>query len=380
MNLRQRLAGGLFAAAFTFLPAVCGAALIGGDPQDPKIDFGGAGITSYDAATGIVTISGIPATLLRSDPFLFGSIVGTGPDDERLFTIQFRVDAAGNFVGGVDGPDLKVTGGVDVDFDGIADYQGTLLEAEVTHFGFQNSALGNTDIFDLRLQISGGSLAPLYTSPDLAAQIFSEESSEFSTPFNGSFATSFSGPAKGVLGSITPPVVVACQMAVEAFCSVDNGPYKSKCRISHFKSPKYWDYEDRVCHGVSYRRYVYGLHGSSEPAWSRNRPHEATSVKFKYVVRNTGTTPISALMADDSFDTDVTGLPASLAVGQTAVTYRTEDLRESVDNTVLVSGSHAGLQCTATDTVVIRERLRERRRHDADRFKDKGRDDDHQLR
>lgn len=380
MNFRQRLAGGLLAAAFTLLPAVCGAALIGGDPQDPKIDFGGAGIASYDAATGIVTISGIPATLLRSDPFLFGSIVGTGVDDEKLFTIQFRVDAAGNFVGGVDGPDLKVTGSVDVDFDGVADYQGTLLEAEVTHFGFQDSALGTTDAFDLRLQMTSGSLAPLYTSPNLAAQIFSEDSVEFPTPFTGSFAASFSGPAKGVVGSITPPVAVACQVAVEAFCSVDNGPFKSKCRIKHFKSPKYWDYQDRVGHGVNYRRYVYGLHGSSEPAWSRNRPHEATSVTFKYVVKNTGTTPISALTADDSFETPVTGLPASLAVGETAVTFRTESLREAIDNTVLVSGTNSGLQCTATDTVVIKKRLRERRRHDADRFKDKGRDDTLQLR
>lgn len=375
MNFMKHLAAWLFAAATVLIPAVSSAALIGGDAQDPKIDFGGAGVVDYDYATGILTISGVPATLLRNDPFLFGTIIGTGVDDERLFTIQLRVSPTGQFIGGVDGPDIRIVGAVDIDFDGIEDYVGVLLEAEVTQFGFQDSAFGTTDGFDLRAIVTGGSLMPLYTNPNLAIQVFSEASTEFPTPFAGSFAADFTGAAKGILGTFTPPVVAQCKIDVEAYCSVGGSPFSSKCRIAQSKSPKYWDYEDRVCHGKTYRRYAYGYHGSLEPAWSKARGFEATNVVFKYVVKNTGTTPITGIDLDDSFDTDVTGFPTTLAPGASFFVTRTESLREAIDNAVLVSGLNGTAQCTDTDTVVIKEKLRDRRKHDSDKFRDKGKDD-----
>jgi hypothetical protein len=375
MNFTKHLAGCLLAAATLLCPVVSSAALIGGDAQDPKIDFGGAGVVDYDYATNILTISGVPATLLRNDPFLFGTIIGTGVNDERLFTVQLRVSPTGQFIGGIDGPDIVVIGAVDVDFDGIEDYTGVLLEAEVTQFGFQNSAFGTTDGFDLRAIVTGGSLMPLYTNPNLAIQVFSEASAEFLTPFNGTFTADFAGPAKGVLGTITPVVVGQCKIDVEAYCSVDGGAFSSKCRITQAKSPKYWDYETRVCHGKTYKRYAYGLHGTAEPAWSKSRGFEATNVTFKYVVKNIGTTPITAIDLDDSFDTDVTGFPTSLAAGASFSITRTESLREAMDDAVLVSGMNGSAQCTDSDTVVIKEKLRDRRKHDSDKFKDKGKDD-----
>lgn len=375
MNFKSSLAACCMATAALLSPVESHAALLGVTPQDPQIDFGGAGVVDYDAVTQTLTISGVPASILRNDPFLFAAIGGTGVDDERLFTIKLRVDAAGAFLGGVDGPDIQIIGAVDVDFDGTPEYSGVLLEAEVTHFGFQDSAFGSSDGFDLRATITGGSMSALYASPALAVVVFSEPSTEFPTPFTGSFAADWTGPAKGLIGGGVPPVVAQCKIDVEAYCSVNGSQFRSKCRIAHFKSPKYWDYEDRSSHARTYRRHVYGLHGAPEPAWSQARPHEATNVIFKYVVKNVGTTPLTGIDLDDSFDTDVTGFPTTLAPGASFFITRTEKLRESIDNAVLVSGLNGAAQCTDTDTVVIREKLRERRRHDDDKYHDKGKDD-----
>lgn len=175
------------------------ARLLGLMTSEPTIDFFAPGVVSYDAATGLVTISATPATLFRSDPFLFGEIRGTGPLDEKLIRLQFRVSVAGRLVSGVAGPDLVVKGSVDVDFDGVADYDGVLLEAEVTQFGFKNGANGD-DAFDLRLTIVAGALAPLYASQDLGLYIASPASAAFPTPFGGSFTASFASQAQGVAG------------------------------------------------------------------------------------------------------------------------------------------------------------------------------------
>ena len=376
MRFKQRLAGWCLGLAAALLPAICAAALLGANPEDPKIDFGGAGVIDYDAATQILTVSGTPATLIRNDPFLFGTIGGTGPDDERLFTIKLHVSPTGQFLGGMDGvPDVQIIGSLDTDFDGIPEYSGVLLTAEITHFGFQDSAFGTTDGFDLRATVTGGTLMPLYTNSNLAIQVFSESSTEFPTSFTGNFTANWTGAAKGLLGSFTPPVVAQCKIDVEAYCSVGGSPFSSKCRIAQYKSPKYWDYEDRTCHGRTYKRYVYGYHGTLEPAWSRARDFEATNVIFKYVVKNSGTTPITGVDIDDSFDTDVTGFPTTLGVGASFSVTRTEKLREEFDDAVLVTGMNGTYQCSDTDTVVIKEKLRDRRRHDDDKYRDKGKDD-----
>ncbi|MEI6719588.1 MAG: hypothetical protein WCO67_02405 [Betaproteobacteria bacterium] len=375
MNLCKRLVAAGIASAFSLCAVPAQAALIGLTPNEPVIEFGASGIISYDAVTGIVTVSGVPATLFRNDPFIFGEVIGTGVDDEKFVTVKFRVDSAGNFVGGVDGPDLVVRGAVDVDFDGVIDYEGDLIQAEVAQFGFVNGVAGGDDFFDLRFGPATGALEPLYAGQNIAMRIVSEASTEFPTPFGGSFTSSFAALAKGSVGSTAPVAVAACKIDVEAYCSVDGGPAKSACRIAATKSPHHWAYEDRCdAKGNNYRRHTYGMHGLPVPGWASK--YKATNVKFTYVVKNTGAVPITGLYMDDSFDVPVTGFPATLAPGASFTVTRTEGLRETLENVVLVQGHNESVSCADTDTVVIKDKLRDRKRHDDDRYKDKGRRDD----
>jgi len=366
------------AAGMAFASATSNAALLGVTPTEPTIDFGGSGIVDYNATTGIVTVSGIPSTFFRSDPFLFGQIAGATGDDESLITVQFKVDSAGNFVSGVDGADLIIKGSVDVDFDSVADYDGILLQAEVTQFGFENGPSGGDDAFDIRFGSVSGLLASFYSSHDLALSVASETSTEFPNAFSGSFTTDFVGQAKGVLGATDPQQPALCAVDVEAYCSVNGSPNKSKCRIQVTKSPKRWDWEDRSHHGSTYRRFTYGMHGDPEPAWSSR--YNATNVLFSYVVTNTGTTAVGNLVIDDSFDTPVSGVPASLAPGASVTLTRTERLREGIEDVVIVSGQYQTAQCGDTDTVLIKDKLRDRRRHDYDDFRDKGERDNNGYR
>jgi uncharacterized repeat protein (TIGR01451 family) len=349
------------------------AALLGLTPAEPTIDFGASGVIDYNATTGVVTVSAIPSTLLRSDPFLFGTILGASGDDEALVTIQFKVSNTGQLISGVDGADLIVKGSVDIDFDGTADYDGILLQAEITQFGFENGAAGD-DFFDLRLVNVAGLLSGYVGGQDAAVRVVSESSTEFPTPFNGSFAVDFEGTAKGVVGTATPAVTPSCSLKVETACSTGGSAYRSKCRIKVTKSHKHWEFVDRHdCKGNLYRKAKYGSHGDSVPSWSNRYP--GTNVTFRYVLTNTGTTPVSNIIVDDAFDTPVAGVPAVLNPGQSVTLSRTEALHEKLDNVVLVNGLYQTAQCSATDTVVIKDMLRDRRRHDFDDFRDKGRGD-----
>lgn len=372
-SLVKQVAKALAVAALTGATALQ-AALLGLTPADPTLDFGASGVISYNATTQVVTISGTPSTLFRNDPFLFGTVMGTGVDDEKLITVQFKVDSAGAFISGVTGPDLIIKGSVDTDFDNVPDYDGVLLEAEVVQFGFQEGGTAD-DTFDLRLTVTGGALAPLYSGQELAMRVISEISSEYPNAFNGSFSAAFSGLAKGVIGSTTPVVVGTCKVDVEAYCSLGNDPKKSSCRIDTAKSPKHWDYEDRYTHsGHTYKRFAYGMHGQPMPSWG-NRV-KTTDVKFTYVLKNTGTTTVTGIVLDDSFDSPVLGVPTTLAPNQTVTLTRTEKLSDALQNTVLFSALYGSATCTDTDTVSVKEKLRDRRRHDDDKYKDKDDDKD----
>jgi hypothetical protein len=350
--------------------------LLGLTPGEPTLDFGGAGIISFDAATGTVTISGIPATFFQSDPFIFGEVLGTGAEDEKLVTVSFKVDPSGNFVSGVDGPDLVVKGSLDTDFDGVPNYDGILLQGELAQFGFEDGPSGSDDAFDLRVHLDSvapGAMSALYNGRDLALRVVSEVSGEFPTPFAGSFATSFTAQAKGVLGAVDllPPPVGACKLDVDAACSVDGGPFRNKCRIKVTKSPKHWWHEDFEFDGQICRHSTYGMHGDPTPAWATR--YATTPVTLRYVVTNTGTTPISSLMVKDSFDTPVTGVPATLAPGQSVTLTRTENLSDGINVVVKAFGKYPPARCGDKDTVVIKDKLRDRRHHDDDHFRDKGR-------
>jgi hypothetical protein len=350
------------------------AALLGLPVNDPTIDVAAGGVVTYNATSGLVTISGTPQVFQQLNPFLFGEFVGTGPDDERLFTIQFRVDGTGQFVAGVDGPDLIVKGALDVDFDGIVDYSGVLLEAEVTAFGFLNGAAGVADRFDLRLNAVGGVLAGLFAGKDLSVVLDSEPSDDYPSPFNGNFGAGFIGPAKVLLGTVDAPVVAACKVDIESFCSVGGSANKSVCRINITKSPKHWEHVTHYHRGLMFRVYKYGMHGDPVPAWASRYP--ATDVKFSYVVKNTGTTPISNLQVIDSFDIGIPGVPTSLAPGQTVTLTRTEALRDGMVNSTLVTGESGTAICSDKDSVAIKDKVRSKRAHDNDKYKEKDNDND----
>jgi hypothetical protein len=377
MNLARRVVLAIFLIIGSWVSAPgAQAALIGLTPGEPTIDFGSGGIIKYDASTGLVTISGMPSTLFQSNPFVFGQIMGTSADNERLITIVFKVDSNGNFVGGngTTDPDLMVKGAVDVNADGVIDYDGILLTANVTQFGFQLGSAGSASTFDLRLTgVSGLLASPFYPNTDLAIVVFSEQSTEFPNPFAGSFTASFTGQAKGTLGTTTP-LPHMCQIEADAFCSVNGSANATKCRIQETRSEKHWDWDDRSSSGASngapYRRYSYGMHGDPVPSWISHQP--ATTVTFSYVITNTGSTPISNLVVDDSFDTPPTGVPSTLGAGQTVTITRTEQLREGIEDVLMASGRYSTAVCADRSTVVVKNKLRKRRRHDYDDFDDKG--------
>lgn len=368
MMFKKALAAAAAAAALGASPT-SHAALLGLTVNDPTIDVTAGAVITYNSVAGTVTISGTPQLLQQTLPFIFGEIVGTGADDEKLFTIQFKVNSSGQFVSGVDGPDLIVRGAVDTNFDGVADYDGVLLEAEVTQFGFENGAAGANDRFDVRLSNVTGLLASLYSARDLSVVVDSEPSDDYPTPFNGTFAADFVAPAKAVLGSVDPLVVAACKIDVQAYCSVNGSPNKSVCRINVTKSPKHWEHVTHNHHGHMFRIYKYGMHGDPVPSWASR--YAATNVKFTYVVKNIGTTPISNLQVVDSFDSAVPGVPANLAPGQAVTLMRTEALRDGLVDSVIASGESGSAMCMNKDTVAIKDKVRHKRAHDHDRYKEK---------
>ena len=378
MKSIRSLCAAAFGGSLLFCMSPSHAALLGVATNEPVIDIPAGAIVDYNAATGVVTISGEPSSIFRTDPFLLALINGASADNEKLVTVQFKVDPAGTFVSGVTGPDVIVKGSIDADGDGLNEYDGTLLEGEVTQFGFENHDAPASDFFDVRVSILSGAIAPLYAGQDLGIAITSETSDEFPTPFAGSFTSDFIAAAKGTCGAATPLTSPSCALKVVAKCSVNGSAFKDKCRIQKTRSGKHWDWQERSCNGRTYKRYVYGFHGGQEPPWVNRYGY--TNVTFKYIVTNTGATPVSNLVVDDAFDTPVPGVPATLEPGQSVTLTRTEKMREDIDNMVVASGSYQSATCGDTDTVVIKDKLRERRRHDYDRFRDKGDRDNYNVR
>ena len=94
-------------------------------------------------------------------------------------------------------------------------------------------------------------------------------------------------------------------------------------------------------------------------------------VKFTYVVKNTGTTPISNLQVIDSFDIDPTGEPLLLQPGQTFTFVRTEALRDGIINSVIATGESGAQLCMAKDSVAVKAKVRKKRQHDDDHYIDK---------
>jgi hypothetical protein len=172
------------------------ATLLGNTLNFPLLSFDNGGTTTYDATTGAFSVVALPIALRLTPGAPPRFVTPNPPDAGEAFLISIQVDAAGNLIGGVDGPDLIVFGFADLDGDGSNDVGGLLLAGEITGFGYQNE--GNTDLFDFSFSVIDGVLAPAF-----GGLVGVSMQSERST-FSGSFETSFGGKAKGTLGGIIP--------------------------------------------------------------------------------------------------------------------------------------------------------------------------------
>lgn len=164
------------------------AALLGIELHLPDITSDAGGTYSYDAATDLFTTSGsalaitfngstlIPITNTAGDAGTFGS-----------YTASFKVDSSGNFLSGVLGDDLKITGRFTHPDSTL--YSGTLVAGEVTRFGWLDTGTG-FDLFDYTFDFTSGALSAFYAP--VSHKGADKMSSELST-FTGGFTTDFSG-------------------------------------------------------------------------------------------------------------------------------------------------------------------------------------------
>ncbi|MCC7192405.1 MAG: hypothetical protein IT444_06430 [Phycisphaeraceae bacterium] len=162
--------------------------LLGLVPAQPLISYNSTGVTTYTAGSDSFDVTATPLLFLNGAP-------PKTVDPVRDFQLHFTVDNAGNFAGGVAGDDFILEGNINTDGVPGYEYTGTLLTAEVTAFGWVNG--GTSDSYDVRLQVTGGALAPLYAGSDLGITILSEHSN-----FNGDFTVDFTGGAKGNIGAV----------------------------------------------------------------------------------------------------------------------------------------------------------------------------------
>jgi hypothetical protein len=153
----------------------------------PTTTFGIPGTTTYSASTDLFSVSATP--LAES----FGTPIGNKQiTTPRSLSINIYVDGNGVVTGGVTGDDFVLTGAI-----AGTTYSGVLLTGEILGFTAQNTS--TTDVYTFRFRVTGGALAPLYAGQDIIVRLTSESST-----FTGSFATNFSGQAKGTVGPIAP--------------------------------------------------------------------------------------------------------------------------------------------------------------------------------
>jgi len=173
------------------LPFTCQADLIGVVIVEPVIMYDSTGDLTYkynyDVGTGALTVNATPTHIM-----IDGALKPFLPIGPPTLAIGIVLNQAGAVVGGVGGPDIVVTGDIDLNGDGVADYQGLLLTGEIESFGFLDS--GTTDRFDFCFKTTGGTLADPY-GLRIGVTLTAEHSN-----FAGSFDVNFGGGAKGNIG------------------------------------------------------------------------------------------------------------------------------------------------------------------------------------
>lgn len=188
MNKRNVTAA-LAALAIIVASGIAGAALLGNLIGFPRIVFasGNTNITN-----GTLTLNSAPV-IFQMSPTNAPVFINPNPGGFESLDIVVNLDAACGLVVGTN--NLVLVGEVDL---GGGDVRGgTLLTGDVTEFGFLDA--GTTDLFDMRVTVTGGSLADLYTNEDLGVLVQSENST-----FDGICSNDSTGFAKGLMGSTDP--------------------------------------------------------------------------------------------------------------------------------------------------------------------------------
>ncbi|MBA3013422.1 MAG: hypothetical protein FP815_00510, partial [Desulfobulbaceae bacterium] len=203
---RHNLATILFTLTSWFLATSASAALLSlpHAPTSPSLTFGPTSSVIYTFGNSVFVESASPIAIQKDSSDLPHFINPTGSSSSETFMISINVDNTGKLIGGDGGDDLLIIGEVDLDGNGSIDAAGTLLTGEIIQFGFQN--VTSTDRFDFRFRVTGGKLADLGIYKPGIDDLYVYTTSETST-FTGSFATDFSGQAKGYVWA-TPTTAI----------------------------------------------------------------------------------------------------------------------------------------------------------------------------
>lgn len=149
---------------------------------------GGPRDVVFDAASGQLSISMRPDLAFYSRASAPVSFTA-----QRTLQMKFVVDAAGNVVSGVAGPDFELVGTLPASatFPGTP-VSGVLLRGEILAFGFLEQE-NSTDRFDLRFSATEGLLVDkgIFAAGNIGVTVTLEQST-----FAGDFGTSFTGLPK----------------------------------------------------------------------------------------------------------------------------------------------------------------------------------------
>ena len=125
------------------------ATLLGLNLGLPAVGSDSPGSYAYDADTGLFQAWGYSVQIT------FDGVSTTYIQPRGDYLVQFFLDNAGNFAGGVAGDDLLITGAV-------AGYTSPLLVGEVTNFGWLYNSSTDTLWFDFTFTATDGSLIGFY--------------------------------------------------------------------------------------------------------------------------------------------------------------------------------------------------------------------------
>ncbi len=201
------------------------------------VAYNSNGVTMYDAGSQTLSITATPLGFLRPggapSQVLPATALGT-----RTIEVFATVDNAGVLHDGT----FRLTGRVDADGNGSLESDGVLLTGDVVEFGWIDSPTP-TDQFEIVVRITGGALAGHYSSGSVGMVINSENSD-----FAGSFASSFSGGAKGNIGGVPAPVCVDKDNAPEIAIDVQK---KTQTLRADFNGDKRVDAYDVICYTLA---------------------------------------------------------------------------------------------------------------------------------